>query len=591
MKNFLRKSILILTILSLSSSVFAKETIKLPDEVQAKIKSTKETKTSWYIRKASGAKAGKVLYGPFENKNQAIAVWFYLDLKPKKDSCIAQKEKFITNNPADFYKEDSELIKTQIEKFGKDFTVKAYFGLASFPAEEEKKETVAEVQTESVKEPENQEAVNNSNDFDSFSSGSDDSFASSNDFGSSDSFGSGDSGSFDSFGSSDSGSSDSFSSNDFGSSDSFGSSNDFGSSDSFGTNEFGSTDSFSSSNDFGSNDSFGSSNDFESSDSFGSSNDFASSDSFGSSENFGSTDSFASSDNSEKNQVTSKAPAKTESTTSSSEKNNPPAQSKTPQVPDNELPQTQNEVDFVIPQTNQSLERYHKEYLQDFAPKEEIPSPYDETEIEEYIILNPNEKDNKGCTLLMKAAESGNNWELNALIKSGADVNLTDNDGWTALMYAVRYQQNITIVNTLLAAGAKVKVKNNYNLSPLMLASTYNNNPEIITRLLSYYSVSEKEVLQSFILLLSDNSSSEYAKIAKVEAFIKKSVPLNSFYEGKTPLMYAAEFGTSTKLIKYLIDEGASPSIRSIEGKTAYDYAINNKALVHDENFWALNQK
>ena len=98
-------------------------------------------------------------------------------------------------------------------------------------------------------------------------------------------------------------------------------------------------------------------------------------------------------------------------------------------------------------------------------------------------------------------------------------------------------------------------------------------------------------MLQSFILLLSDNSSSEYAKIAKVEAFIKKSVPLNSFYEGKTPLMYAAEFGTSTKLIKYLIDEGASPSIRSIEGKTAYDYAINNKALVHDENFWALNQK
>ena len=125
-KKFFIKSLILLVFFSLTLPLFAKDEKKLPDEVQAKIKTIKETKTSWYIRRASGTRAGKVLYGPFENKNQAIAVWFYLDLKAKKDSCIAQKDKFITNNPADFYKEDSATIKQQIESFGKDFTVRIF---------------------------------------------------------------------------------------------------------------------------------------------------------------------------------------------------------------------------------------------------------------------------------------------------------------------------------------------------------------------------------------------------------------------------------------------------------------------------------
>ena len=40
--------------------------------------------------------------------------------------------------------------------------------------------------------------------------------------------------------------------------------------------------------------------------------------------------------------------------------------------------------------------------------------------------------------------------------------------------------------------------------------------------------------------------------------------------------MYACEFGNSTKIIKVLIDNNAITSIRSTEGKTAYDYAIGN---------------
>ena len=45
------------------------------------------------------------------------------------------------------------------------------------------------------------------------------------------------------------------------------------------------------------------------------------------------------------------------------------------------------------------------------------------------------------------------------------------------------------------------------------------------------------------------------------------------------------------KIIKVLIDNNAITSIRSTEGKTAYDYASENQSLAHDSNYWLLNKK
>ena len=238
-----------------------------------------------------------------------------------------------------------------------------------------------------------------------------------------------------------------------------------------------------------------------------------------------------------------------------------------------------------------SVNRYQKESLLDYAPKKTFELPSDDDYSTYQLIGSPDAADNRGCTLLMKAAKAGNNWELKNLINSGASINLKDNDGWTALMYAVRYQENTSIVEQLIEAGAEVKIKNNYDISALMLAATYNGNPEILRKLLTYYSPSEKEVIQAFVLMLSDNYSSEYSKAAKVDCFIEKAIALNSFYNGKTPLMYAAQYCSSTIVIKKLLEYGAGTSIRSAEGKTAFDYAKENPTLPHDDIYWMLNRK
>ena len=252
----------------------------------------------------------------------------------------------------------------------------------------------------------------------------------------------------------------------------------------------------------------------------------------------------------------------------------------------------QKQMEEELEKQKKASEKNRKEYLSDYMVYdiETIDDTISDTD-DYYRIANPDEKDISGRTLLMKAARGGNEWELKQLIDSGADVNLTDDDGWTALMYAVRYSEGLECVQSLLDAGADISKKNKYGSTALVLASCYNGNPQILNLLLNAYKSSDKEVLRSLVFLLSEQNISERQQLTKLQLFMDKAVPLNVLYEGKTPLMYAAQYGNSTKVIKILLENQATVTLRSTEGKTAFDYATKNNNLTHDETYWELNKR
>ena len=71
---------------------------------------------------------------------------------------------------------------------------------------------------------------------------------------------------------------------------------------------------------------------------------------------------------------------------------------------------------------------------------------------------------------LLAAARTGHSGTVRDMIASGANVNVKDEEGNTALIEAARNGHD-DVVRTLLAAGADTRVKNNQGKTALMLAA------------------------------------------------------------------------------------------------------------------------
>ena len=232
------------------------------------------------------------------------------------------------------------------------------------------------------------------------------------------------------------------------------------------------------------------------------------------------------------------------------------------------------------------IRQYSSLFLLDYAEdeKEEESSHLPE-------VADPNLCDKYGVSLLMKAAKAGNDWDVKLLLGMGANPNLRDDEGWSALMYAARYQNSTKVMELLLDKGAYTRVRNHYNMTPLLMAAYYSENPEIVEILLRGRAIHEEEVYRAFIFSITGNTSTDHLKAAKVKLFLSMEVPLNRLWKGQTPLMYACQYGNSTEVIKLLLDAGARKDMKDEDGKTAFDYAKVNKALPHDEVYWAINKE
>jgi ankyrin repeat protein len=189
-----------------------------------------------------------------------------------------------------------------------------------------------------------------------------------------------------------------------------------------------------------------------------------------------------------------------------------------------------------------------------------------------------------GCTPLMRAAESGNQDQVRALLKRGADVNAAlPQWGITALMLAAG-EGHLQIVNALLVAGADPNAvasghggvpawawmfamnrcnKNWLEIADAVLAAGVEINPTAIYESPLAYAIKRDDTVM-------------------IEALLKRGADVNLMdqRDGETPLMFAARYSTP-KVVKALIDAGADLTAKNKEGKTALVIAEEDK-----DNLW-----
>ena len=151
---------------------------------------------------------------------------------------------------------------------------------------------------------------------------------------------------------------------------------------------------------------------------------------------------------------------------------------------------------------------------------------------------NVNQINKKGESPLISASRYGLSLDtIDLLLEKGALINAQDNNGWTALMWAID-QNEQKIAESLIKKEANVNLANKTGETPLMKAAS-------------------KGLVDLIELLLTNK-----AIINAVD------------HKGKTALMYAAEKG-KPDAVSLLIKNHANVTIKSKEHKTAKDYAVN----------------
>ena len=174
--------------------------------------------------------------------------------------------------------------------------------------------------------------------------------------------------------------------------------------------------------------------------------------------------------------------------------------------------------------------------------------------------INKKEEDNENCKIIGSSDEI-----VKILLRYGADVNLKDNEGWTALMLAALYSNtdsNVSTVKLLLDAGADVNLKNNEGWTALMLSARYSNtdsNDSTVKLLLDAGAdVNLKDIYGWTALMLSVRCSNTDSNDSTVKLLLDAGADVNlKENEGWTTLMLTAQFSdtySNENTIKLLLD-------------------------------------
>jgi uncharacterized protein len=188
--------------------------------------------------------------------------------------------------------------------------------------------------------------------------------------------------------------------------------------------------------------------------------------------------------------------------------------------------------------------------------------------------INPNAQNaTDGRTALINAAARGDLEVVKVLVQRGADVNVKDKQGYTALFHAIEAMYDDVALVLLSQPGLDPNARG-LNGSTALLKYVWRDRKDAVEKLLEHRADVNAQDADGDAPL---HGAAQNGNVEILNLLLDKGADPNVKNKlGGTPLMWAAVFGNETAAER-LLERGADASLKDADGMTALDWARKNK--------------
>lgn len=216
-----------------------------------------------------------------------------------------------------------------------------------------------------------------------------------------------------------------------------------------------------------------------------------------------------------------------------------------------------------------------------------------------------NAKDETGQTLLMTEAQDGTAANIKKLLKKGANIELKDQYGWTALMYAAfsniavypKTKPDTSMLKALLEASANANVSDPRGITPLIIAAN-EGKTEFVKLLLSKgadanakdqkgataLSYAKAKGHRDVIILLEKAGAAAGIALDK-DKLPERIGPIDvmpkrlNFFESRARYTEEARMNNITGVVRFRVLVGADGSIKKAKLISGLPYGLTEQAM------------